>query len=449
MSVVTMLKSALKSIPEPMAGPLSHVPFSLRLGFTYKRSASIIRAAEVADSSVLDADRLIQLRSILFAAVKEVDFYRDFYHSNGFKPDDLRTLADWDRVPIVTRSDLQGVPLVARSSRDVSGLPGNTGGTSGRPLEFLLDKKAVAREWAHMHFIWRARGYRPEQLKLRFTGKRFDSAQVLHYHPMHNEYIVNADSPMSAVVEAIAALPCDTVPRWVHGYPSLVAEFAHTLAEQAPSLAALFRSRLFGVLLGSEFPASVYRTVIEEVLSSNVVSWYGHSEMALLARETALGVYESLPTYGYAEAVALKDGSACRLVCTSLHNRAHPFIRYDTGDLVEPISRQRGSLAFRIREGRVGDFVIDRLGLKVSLTAIIFGRHHAAFERLKHLQVRQDSHGQITLLVVPLSSSSDLSELREGFDFSGLNLDWELEIVGAPIRTPAGKIRLKVVMDAG
>lgn len=444
MSVGPMLRRVLKSIPEPMARPLAYVPFSFRLGFAYKRSVAGIRDAEIADSTVLDAERLIQLRSILHAAVKEVDFYRDFYRRKGFAPDDLRTLADWEQVPVVSKSDLQGVPLVARCARGAKGLTGNTGGTSGSPLEFLLDKEAVAREWAHMHFIWSSRGYRPEHLKLRFTGKRFDDTKALHYHPMHNEFIVNADSSMSQVVDAISALPYDTVPRWVHGYPSLVAEFAHTLAEQAPSVAALFRSRLFGVLLGSEFPAPVYRSVIEQVLSANVVSWYGHSEMAVLAHETARGVYESLPTYGYAEAIPLKDGSGCRLVCTSLHNRAHPFIRYDTGDLIEPISRQRGSLAFRINEGRIGDFVVDRLGLKVSLTAIIFGRHHAAFESLQHLQVRQNVPGQITLLVVPRTSNINLATLRQSFDFSGLNLDWEIEIIDSPVRTLAGKIRLKI-----
>jgi phenylacetate-CoA ligase len=140
----------------------------------------------------------------------------------------------------------------------------------------------------------------------------------------------------------------------------------------------------------------------------------------------------------------LKDSSVCKLICTSLHNRIHPFIRYDTGDLIEPISHQRGSLAFRISEGRVGDFVIDRSGLKVSLTAIIFGRHHVAFKRLKHLQVRQNVPGQITLLVVPRTSDTNIVKLRQSFDFSGLNFDWEIEIIGAPVRTPAGKIQLKV-----
>ncbi len=95
-TIVTVLKSALKNIPEPLARPLARVPFSLRLGFSYKRSVSDIRAAKVADSSALDAERLIQLRSILHTAVKEVDFYRDFYRNKGFAPDDLRTLNDWE-----------------------------------------------------------------------------------------------------------------------------------------------------------------------------------------------------------------------------------------------------------------------------------------------------------------------------------------------------------------
>lgn len=440
-----MLKKALKSIPEPLARPLAYIPFSLRLGFAYKRAVTSIYEAEIADASTLDAARLIQLRSILSDAVKNVAFYRDFYRSKGFSPNDLRTLADWDHVPVISKSDLQGVPLVHRCARGATGAVSNTGGTSGRPLEFLLDKEAVAREWAHMHHIWRARGYRPEHLKLRFTGKYFDGIAPLHYHPMHNEYIVNANSPMSLVVDAIAALPCSTVPRWVHGYPSLVAEFAHTLADKSPSATAMFRSRLFGVLLGSEFPAPVYREAIEKILSTNIISWYGHSEMAMLAHETAQGVYESLPTYGYAEAIPSEAGSGCKLVCTSLHNRIHPFIRYDTGDLVDSLHHQRGALAFSIREGRIGDFVLDRAGNKLALTSIIFGRHHVAFERLQHLQVRQDFPGQITLLVVLRSSCCDLSVLRQGFDFSGLNLDWKIEIIPNPIRTPVGKILLKVV----
>jgi phenylacetate-CoA ligase len=232
--------------------------------------------------------------------------------------------------------------------------------------------------------------------------------------------------------------------RWVHGYPSLVAEFCHVLEQRGALERRSLQSQLFGVLLGSEFPAPAYRSVIERVLSTNVVSWYGHSEMAVLARETALGVYETLPTYGYAEAVPADTGHQHRLVGTSLHNRVHPLIRYDTGDLIEPISVNGGALSFRITEGRVGEFVSDRSGRRHSLTALIFGRHHPAFDHLRHVQVRDHGEGRVSLVVTPRNPATTSDVLRPLFDLSNVDIAWTVEVVDAPVRTVSGKIRLLI-----
>jgi len=442
--VQTKLKGLAENLPESIGRSLANVPFVLRLGPAYRRMQRAINHAERSEPVLLSEQRFDQLRSLVGYAYERVEFYREFYRRNGFSPRDLRAWSDWERVPVVTKADMQGVPLEARCVLDGKGMKINTGGTSGQPLEFYLDSQAFAREWAHMHHVWKAHGYRPQHLKLTFRGKHFDRAQPLRYNAVHNEYVVNANCPMSQVVQAVAALPRSSIIRWLHGYPSLVAEFAHALAGQAGTVAANIRARLFGVLLGSEHPAPMYRTVIEQVLSTNVVSWYGHSEMAILARETALGVYESLPTYGYAEAVPVGNGPECRLVCTSLYNRVHPFIRYDTGDLVEPVAQCGGSLAFRIKEGRVGDFVMDRQGNRLALTAIIFGRHHSAFEYLRHLQVRDEGQGRITLVVTPRDGSADVETLRQGFDLDDLDIELRLETVDEPVRTQAGKIRLKI-----
>lgn len=444
MAFSSALKGFVENLPEAAGRPLRHVPYTLRLGVGYRRAAKGIRAAEAANPTALDAQRLAQLRALLQAAVEQVDFYREFYRSKGFEPADMQTLEDWNHVPVVTKADLQSVPLSARCASGAKGLRINTGGTTGQPLEFLLDRQAFAREWAHMHHLWKAHGYRPQHLKLTFRGKHFDRSKPLHYNAVHNELVVNANCPLPQVVAAVAGLPRSTVVRWLHGYPSLVAEFAHALTKENPQVAASFRERLFGVLLGSEYPAPVYRSAIEQLLSVNVVSWYGHSEMALLARETALGVYASLPTYGYAEAVPDDDGNSHHLVCTSLHNRVHPFIRYDTGDLIEPVSQVAGTLSFRISEGRVGDFVHDRQGNKLALTAIIFGRHHKGFELVQHLQVREDEPGRITLVITPRDSSVSRNLLRQSFDLSDLDIEWRVEVVASPIRTAAGKIRLKI-----
>lgn len=444
MSLTGYLKSAVERLPRGIGQPLAYVPFGLRLGIEYPKSRSQIRRSERCDLRQLDQERFATLRSLLLAAVEQTAFYRDFYRANSSAISELQSWEDWQRLPIVTKSDMQAYSLLARTAVGTRGMKVNTGGTSGQPLEFYLDGEAFAREWAHMHHVWRAHGYSPKHLKLTFRGKHFDVRRVLRYNAVHNEYVVNANAPMDAVVEAVAALPPRTVIRWLHGYPSLVAEFADACRALPSGTLALFRSRLFGALLGSEYPARVYRSVIEDVLTANVVSWYGHSEMAMLARETARGIYESLPTYGYAEAVPAAEGGAYRLVCTGLHNRAHPFIRYDTGDLIEPLSQACGSLAFRVVEGRVGDFIVDRNGKKHSLTAIIFGRHHNAFDSIKHIQVRQDAVGKVTFLVTPRNSQQDDAGIRAGLDLSDLDLEWGVELVAEPVRTIGGKIQLKV-----
>lgn len=444
MSMISGLKQIVEELPESIGRPLSRVPFTLRLGPTYASFAYKIKAAESNPSSTFEQHVAPELNSLLAEVTGKCAFYQDFYQQQGYQLSAIQSFADWDKVPIVTKSDLQSVSIAQRSFLGRKGMKINTGGTSGQPLEFYLDKNAFAREWAHMHFIWKAHGYRPQHLKLTFRGKHFDSTQAIRYNAVHNEYVVNANSSMEEVVQAVLGLPSSSLIRWLHGYPSLIAEFAHAVAALEPAQIERLRGRLFGALLGSEYPAPVYRSVIESVLTTNVVSWYGHSEMAVLAREIAHGVYQSLPTYGFAEAVPTEDGNAYRLVCTSFHNRVHPFIRYDTGDLIEPIAQAGGSLTFRIAEGRVGDFIVDRNGKRHSLTAIIFGRHHDAFNQLRHLQVREESTGIITLVITPKDISIDVDLVMQGFDLDDLPIEWRIEKVSEPIRTAAGKIRLKL-----
>ena len=427
---------------ERWAALLSHLPATLRVGHGYLGEMRRIRAAECMTGTAMESWLLSSLKMLLIHANTHVEFYRDFYREKGYSPTDFRTLADWQRVPVVTKQDLQSKPLSARSAQGRNGVLVNTGGTSGTPLAFMLERNASTFEWAHMHRIWYARGYRVSQLKLRIGGTYFTSGVPISYHPRHNEYIVNANCSAQQVVDAVLAVSDQHSFSWVHGYPSLVAEFAQVLSERNSPSARNFVANLKGVLLGSEFPAPMYRKPIAELLSSNIVSWYGQSEMAVLARETAEGVYQSLSTYGYTEAVPTVDGHHSRLVSTSLCNFAHPFIRYDTGDLISPVSSYDGSLAFRIDEGRIGDFIVDRNGRKLSLTSIIFGRHHACFNDVLHLQVRQTQPGHITLLVVPKGSGRDLSDLASGFDFTGLALSFDVTILDKPFRTAAGKLKL-------
>lgn len=437
-------KHAIGRNAASFAAPLCLLPNDLRIGKGYSTASKAIRAEARLPVREQQYGAFAKLRGIVEFAFANIPFYRDFYNERGFDPSRLKEPDDWRLVPIVSKEEMQSVPLHLRCWPGSAGLVANTGGTSGRPLSFRLPTNASGVEWAHMHTLWKARGYSPASLKLRIGGTHFSSDEAFRYHPRHNELIANANLPLSEVAREILVQADRYCVRWVHGYPSLVAEFAHALVNDGLKGAALFQGRLHGVLLGSEYPAPVYREVISSGLSANILSWYGHSEMAILAGETAQGVYRSMPTYGFAEAVGMQDGQGARLVCSSLHNRVHPFIRYDTGDVIEPIAAIGASLTFRITEGRIGDFVLDRAYQKLGLTSIIFGRHHGAFDDINHVQVAQRAPGHITLLIVPRHAGVALSRLSAGFDFSGLDLDWDIVLVEAPIRSAAGKLKLKI-----
>jgi len=156
-------------------------------------------------------------------------------------------------------------------------------------------------------------------------------------------------------------------------------------------------------------------------------------------------VYKPFQTYGYCEVIPNEETEGWRLLGTSYGNFASPFIRYDTGDDVEPLEIRDGLLvSFRIRSGRLGEFVMDRNGVKIPLTALIFGRHHRLFDIAKFIQVRQEKDGEMTVIITLKETSPSGFIFADWFDSTGLDMNIGFEIVEKPILSAAGKVTLKV-----
>lgn len=415
-------------------------PYLLGLGLKYHQ----IKAGM--NLPIDESEYFKKLFSMVHYAYGKIPFYRSFYDDKGFNPNTLSSKSDWYHVPVVTKDDFKLWNIEQRSTKGRH-LSINTGGTSGKPLHFRVPKDAFSYEWAHMHSLWHSRGYRFGELKVTFRGKHF-SDSILKYNAVHHEFLVNASARMSDVVLEVLELSKTMEISWLHGYPSLIAEFATALSQVNNFETRNLISKLKGVLLGSEFPTSIYRDKISNHLSNNIVSWYGHSEMSVIAKECEAGVYHSLPTYGYAESVATDDLGCQRLIATSLFNNIHPFIRYDTGDLIEAVNSNAVYLSFKIKRGRIGDFIMDKNYQRHSLTAVIFGRHHEIFAYVDHVQIRQKFPGSADLILSGLSPSLDKDRVVHLFDFDNLDIDFNLIILKEPVRTEAGKILLKVEENA-
>ena len=122
-----------------------------------------------------------------------------------------------------------------------------------------------------------------------------------------------------------------------------------------------------------------------------------------------------------------------------------PFIRYDTGDIIDPKWDNQMLDSFRISEGRVGEFIVDKKGRRISLTALIFGRHHKIFELARFVQVRQTEPGKATIVIsFPQGIHSEQITIAQGFDLSGVAVDFDFEIRTEPYVTSGGKVPLLV-----
>ncbi|SDB12117.1 phenylacetate-CoA ligase [Pseudidiomarina indica] len=379
-----------------------------------------------------------RVKAIAVYAFNNIPFYKELYQNNGINPESLKTFDELDSLPIITKADLQSVPLEFRSFGIKGRLLENTGGSSGHPLELYIEPNSVGHEWAHMHYIWKKLGFKQSDLKVVFGG-RADVENVVQYDSARHQFNVDIYSGWQSVADKLLQIFDKYSPKYLHGYPSSIFDFMIWLDNNNHPLLPIMRNHIKGMFLGSELPSPHLRSTTEKILDCKSISWYGHTERSILAyEESAPGIYSPFVTYGFAEMI--DDG---RLICTSYYNRASPLIRYDTGDRIEGNLNHGLLESFTISDGREGEYVLDKLGNKIFLTGLVFGRHHRLFDIARHIQIYQPRIGAVVVLVTPRDELTP-EDASEYFDTSNVQLDFEFRVIAEPIRTKVGKVPLLV-----
>ena len=439
------IKKSLQHIPWFIGILISKVDFRHRplLGRRYVDTIRKIAEFEDMSTSCKQEYILSQINKSLKISLS-IPYYRALYKSLNISTDKVFTLSEFKALPIVDKKMLQGCHIEHRSANYTNRYRVNTGGSSGEPLSFYLTPGHTPIEWAHMHTIWKKLNFSQDKLKLVFSGINIGN-KCLAYDGLRHSYILNTYKSFSETISELERVILKKEIEYLHGYPSLIYDFCCFLNDYRPEVLTYLKRHLKGVFFGSEFPILEHRKVIERSLGVPTISWYGHTERSALAYEKAEKyVYHVFQTYGYCEAIKNKNGSY-NLVVTSYSNKASPFIRYDTGDEIEPVLIQGGILkSFKIKGGRQGDYVYDKDKVKISLTALIFGRHHKLFEITRFVQVRQTQVGKVTFLITPGELFPVDFNIDDWMDLSSVNIECDYELLPSPKLSNLGKFLIKV-----
>lgn len=442
MSFLFFVKQRLTRLPFPVGRAVSLVPYNYRPGLAkiYSDRKSQIEAMDSFDIDNKKKFIFRQVKNIASFSYNNIPFYYGLYKENDVNPNKMDCFDNLSLLPTINKSMLQDVDLQYRSSKITPRMLANTGGSSGRPLEFYVPPSLIGHEWAHIHRAWSFLGFKQSDLKATFSG-RSTITGIVQYDSARNQLDVDIYKGWGLVADTLYSLPRYKWPKYLHGYPSAVFDFIFWLNDQNHPLLARFRDTLDGIFLSSEYPSPRLRVKVEEILGVEMQSFYGHTERSVFAHEISRpGVFEVLHSYGFSEAV--KVGESFNLIGTNYYNWCSPLIRYDTEDHIKPEFEEGLMTRFSIEEGRDGEFVEDISGNKIYLTGLIFGRHHKLFEFVKHLQVRQVSPGFVTVYFVPRSNFK--GSPRQLFDSREVDIKFNFEQIDEPHRTVSGKVPLLV-----
>ncbi len=254
-----------------------------------------------------------------------------------------KTSEQWDALPILTKKELQQ-PLDLRLSQGFTVknvFVNKTSGSSGDPFIFAKDNYSHAMTWASnmYRFGWygidfnssyQARFY---GIPLDFIGNKKERLKDFLSHRFRFPIFDLSDPILENFLGHFKRKKFD----YINGYTSSIVLFAKYLERKNLILKNICPT-LKVCIITSEMLFEKDKKLMEKQFGVPVVNEYGASELDLIAFENQKGEWQVNAETLFVEILdddgqPVPYGTQGRVVITSLYNKAHPFIRYDIGDI--------------------------------------------------------------------------------------------------------------------
>lgn len=254
-----------------------------------------------------------------------------------------RNVENWNDLPVLTKKDLQQ-PLKERISKGYSEkkiFVNKTSGSSGDPFIFAKDKECHALTWASIiyRFGWydidfntsfQARFY---GIPLDFMGNKKE--RLKDY--LSNRYRFSIFDLSDVVLENILEKFHQKQFDYINGYTSSILFFAKFLKQKNINLKTICPT-LKVCFVTSEMLFEEDKLLMEKQFGVHIVNEYGASELDLIAFQNLNDEWQVNAETLFVEILdennqPVAHGKKGKIVVTSLYNKAHPFIRYEIGDV--------------------------------------------------------------------------------------------------------------------
>jgi phenylacetate-CoA ligase len=384
--------------------------------------------ADLDDSQWLSLDEMRELqerklRKLVHHAHKHVPYYRDRMRAMGIAPEEIQTLDDLQKLPLLTKNDIRRhlyFDIMSDNHEKAEVLKVTTSGSTGEPFVCYVDRAQLEFRWAATLRSQEWTGYRFGDRTMRLWHQTIGMSKTQVAREYADSFLSRrkfipayemSDATLREFVRAIERYQ----PVLLDGY----AESFNFLAGYLQKHGKLGTPGVWpkGIMSSAQTLPAGSRKIIEEAFGCRVFDKYGSREFSGIAYECEAHEGHHVVGEGYIVEI-LKDGRPAEpgevgeVVITDLNNYCLPFIRYRIGDLAEAMSGAvlcpcgRGLPRIGKIEGRVQSIIIGSGGQYIPGTffAHVFKDYDYV---VRQFQIVQEERGAILLKVVKGSRFSD------------------------------------------
>jgi len=362
----------------------------------------------------------IKLKRLVRHAYENVPFYRQRFQQDRLHPEDIQSLEDIHKLPIIEKDDLYQLDTVNLLDKRIKAkeklITIRTSGTSGTKLTFHIDSAYDQFRKAQFMRPYLVNGQGLRDKVAWFRSRPDTRKKLFHYFGLFPEHQFYSGESVESRIQIIQKIK----PVILKGYGSELVPIASKILEKHISIPPI---RM--IFTDSELLVPSKRRLIEKAFQTEIIDIYGTLETENVA-------YECQCHEGYHIAIDcvimefVKDGNAVgpgeegEVVCTVLNNFTTPFIRYNLRDLASYTDKScscgKAFPLMNVIAGRKPDYIKKVDGTSVSSTTILGHIWHLAANYISEFQIEQEDIDVFTVRVVPTQAFSKENEekIREG-----------------------------------
>lgn len=367
---------------------------------------------------VIEQYQLKRLRSQLSHAYDTVPYYRRIFNELGIQPKDIRNRSDFAGLPLLTKDIIRThkEELTSASFTTEELITLSSGGSTGEPLKFYTHHDFYEQHNATFMLGLKNAGWKENERLISIWGNPHDGQQqkgIISFlkKNLSTTLTLNAYKYDSSTIGEWIEQIMEKNSTFIYGYVSVL----QNIAEQILANNILV-SNVKGVMTSAEKLYSWQRSLIEKAFNCKAFDQYGSREVPGIASECLAGNMHQFLHSAYVEYLPIPDHpeNLCKLIVTSLINRAMPFIRYEIGDFAMAgsglCSCGRGFPLMQMKVGRIADRFITSGGKKIYGT--FFVRQMYDIEGIRSFQFHQLNTQSIRLSLVKNRNFTDVDSQK-------------------------------------